>query len=691
MDTKFTDGKNELLVEVKDAWNCFLSDNSKKTPIISKIIDDCFSEVGKLIENRFVVIEEDLVYDNSVVGCWKGLLSDYEYEKFKTNEKISNIIKNSDFDVPTYDELEKLSSLENNTPFPIIDGLPKKIHNSAILCKKEYLHTAVNLSKIKSLYNGLPSFFSSMVSQEYNAKFLPIKRLSIENSQKLNSKLVFFLFLFHNLTPIELKENVKYKFLLNFLHTKDNQNNIIKVDLKNNIKIDFLKYQITNIIKENEIGTNMKQNQEMLLDILEKKNSLRHLINKNAKIQGFENNISLKDISLFHIEELTFEEDSPRREAFENVISTIRIDGIIFVYLLIGDKNGVSFYFGISKDLSYKKRLELEVDDIGKILKSSIEGNFRGSKVVKVEQDKKVILEKLHTMKKFAKVEGVPSINKDTEGFQGVDRLVDVMMGDEFVLLVLADPLTYQEVENIESSLYHIYNKLSPLAKVSIQESTGQTDTKGGGNTKNYSETTGISDSIASTKGTSKGTTITSSNNSSTGSSSSSNNGGSESSTSTDGTSKSETIGTSDTTNDSKAINKGTSESREFANKVANEWLSYIDEILLKRIDYGRSKGIFNSSIYLMTNEKGTTTKLGNTIKSLFSGSEDNKAPLNLEYIENKNEIKFIKNFQIPLSSLSLDKNYEQARMLLSKNSTKKLVGYQQANLVLLQLYLKKK
>lgn len=420
----------------------------------------------------------------------------------------------------------------------------------------------------------------------------------------------------------------------------------------------------------------IKQNEEMLIDILEKKNFLRHKINQGAQIQSLKNNINLKDISLFHIEELTFEEDSPRREAFENVISTIRIDGIIFVYLLIGDKNGVSFYFGISKDLSYENELELDVDDIGKILKSSIEGNFRGSKVVEVKKEKKEILNKLDSMQRFAKVEGVPSINKDTEGFQGVDRLVDVMMGDEFILLVLADPLTYKEVENIESSLYNIYNKLSPLAKFSLQESNGETNTKGGGNTKNYSKTDGASDSIAmgTTKGTSTGTSESkSSNGSSSSSSSSSNSGGSESSsnTKTKGTSISETMGTSDTTNDSKAINTGISKSREFSNKVANEWLSYIDEILLKRIDYGRSKGIFNSSIYLMTSEKGISTKLGNTIKSLFSGSEDNKAPLHLEYIENKNEIKFIKNFQIPLSKISLDKNHHQARMLLSKNSTK--------------------
>jgi hypothetical protein len=65
----------------------------------------------------------------------------------------------------------------------------------------------------------------------------------------------------------------------------------------------------------------------------------------------------VSDFSLYHIEELTFEDESPRKKAFENVLSSLKFEGISFVYLLLGDRHGVSFYFGIVKDKSYDSTL----------------------------------------------------------------------------------------------------------------------------------------------------------------------------------------------------------------------------------------------------------------------------------------------------------------------------------------------
>lgn len=369
---------------------------------------------------------------------------------------------------------------------------------------------------------------------------------------------------------------------------------------------------------------NNKQAEKALVELLRKKDKIREEIDTNIGKIDKAHSIISKDFTLFHIEELTFEDDSPRKEALENVLSSLRIDGVNFVYILMGDASGVSFYFGIVKDKSYKQELELDVDDIGRyILKSSIEGNFRGSKITEQIKEKQSILDKINNMRRFARIDGVPSVNEESEDFQGVDRLVDVMMGDEFCMMVLADPLSVKETQKIEDSLYEIYNKLSPLAKVSIQESSGETITTGTTQGKSSSDTVGTN------KGTSeadaKGTTIgTSTSNGESGSSTSSSTGGSEGSSSTftvtvnNGSSSSETIGSSTTENKSKAENTGKNKSREHSDKVLNEWMEYIDEVLLKRVTNGRNKGVFNAGIYLLANEKGTLLKLGNTIKSLF-------------------------------------------------------------------------
>ncbi|OQY39063.1 MAG: hypothetical protein B6229_04530 [Spirochaetaceae bacterium 4572_7] len=98
------------------------------------------------------------------------------------------------------------------------------------------------------------------------------------------------------------------------------------------------------------------------------------------------------------------------------------------------------------------------------------------------------------------------------------------------------------------------------------------------------------------------------------------------------------------------------------------EWLKYIDEVLLKRIDFGRSKGLFYTNIYLLANTKGTLIKLGNTIMSLFSGVEGNKVPLELSYIEKQSEIESLLNFQLPYGKLDISSNESDARLLLSQS-----------------------
>ena len=401
---------------------------------------------------------------------------------------------------------------------------------------------------------------------------------------------------------------------------------------------------------------------------------------ENLPVLELDGDIDISDVKFYHIKELTFEEDSPRREAFENVISTLRIDGIIFVYLIVGGSNGVSFYAGVAKDMSHKGELELDIDDIGKrVLKPSIEGNFRGSKVLEVEKGQKAeLVSKIDKMKRFAKVSGIPSVYKDKEDFQGIDRLIDIMSGDEFALMVLAKPLSNNAISHIERTLFDAYNRIAPMTKTSVQHSDGSSVSSSTSATKgsSVSDGTNYSESNQKGKNTSKGVTD-SKGHSSSYSGNNSSKGTSESSS--ENSSFSRTTGSSQTKSENESFNKsetvsknqGSNLSFEFTNKKASELVKYIDEVLLKRINYGKNKGLFDSCIYLMSNEQGYLTKLGNAIRAIFSGDESNKSPLvfkNLNSEDNKNEIKFIKNFQIPKISPIADTNAVIARNLMSKN-----------------------
>lgn len=176
------------------------------------------------------------------------------------------------------------------------------------------------------------------------------------------------------------------------------------------------------------------------------------------KVQCGEN-IKTDFLALYRVDEITFEDKSPRKEALENVITSMDIQGVNFVYLIIGNEKGVSFYYGVAKDFSEDANT-LEINDIGDmILKPSLQGNFRGSVISEVNADeKKSILKKLESMRRTKVLEGVPGINKDDENFQSVDRIIDVMLGDNFALMLIAKPVGNDKICRIQDNIYNLYN-----------------------------------------------------------------------------------------------------------------------------------------------------------------------------------------------------------------------------------------
>jgi hypothetical protein len=381
---------------------------------------------------------------------------------------------------------------------------------------------------------------------------------------------------------------------------------------------------------------------------------------QNNQIVDIHRPICEKDVCVFKVKTITFEEDGPRKEAVENVLSAMRLPFVNFFYLIKGDRQKVSFYYGISRDLVQYKQSETDNVDIEEqgisVLKRSIEGNFRGSCIEKVsDTESKSLLNELNSFKDIGVIEGVPGLNKDdSEDFQRVDRLVDVMLGDEYAFLVTAKFLTPNGMRQVERNICNFYEKLIPLSKKTLQ----------------IAESESVSENSTDTKGTqnSKGENHSSSHQ--TGTSSGSQEGGSSgkksiSKTNSNSISDSNTNGTSYTVSESKSIavshgkstSKNTSNSIEFVDKNVQNWLKYIDEILLPRIDYGKGIGTFNVAITLLSNSDITINKLANTATSLFSGESGNRVPLTLKRPKDSTLIFTLKNLQVPMLSINHEIN----------------------------------
>ena len=400
--------------------------------------------------------------------------------------------------------------------------------------------------------------------------------------------------------------------------------------------------------------------------------------------------ISIRDFYLLKVSSVSFDDQAPKKEALENVLSSVRMQGINFIFLIVGHEESVDFYYGISKDLSAKHTLPLEIDDLGNyILKPAITANFRGSTVDHVNNvEKQNILNNLKDMQYYGMIEGVPGANKDDEKYQGIDRLINVMYGDSYCFMVVAKPLDDDAVNQIQNHLYRFYDEINPQGKVSLQASGSTNSGVSGGVTEGVTRTAGVSDSKSETRGNNSGYSYTEGsgsnksvtrgtsrgNSSSSGGSSSSsgsNTGTSKSGTEGTNTSKSETYSGGENYSESDTKGSNVSKSRsdsttvttnvgtsgsasmtfEYVNRRVQDFIKFMDDVVFPRLDYGKGKGMFLTSMFVSTRERTALQKIENTVTAIYSGEAGNKVPLKAMSLTGNAKDAF-NSFQLPHGKL---------------------------------------
>lgn len=328
------------------------------------------------------------------------------------------------------------------------------------------------------------------------------------------------------------------------------------------------------------------------------------------------------DMRFYKIEKLSYDEEYPRREAFENVLDSLDNEAYNFVYVLSGSSTGVDLHIGVVKNHRTNiKAQTMQTSHYGDIIKSSFEGNFSGSLLRQLDSDeiKEKILKQTKKYKSAGIISGIPSINESDAGeefdFQGIDRLINSMLGQTWRIVVVCEPVSQAEILKIKDDIYELYNRLSVYSKASIQKSTNAGDSISFGrnvsNSSDKSRNWNESDTESNGKANSSGTK---------------NSGTSHQFGKGGGSSK----GHSEGENWSYNQNRGTSQAVtiEMANKHAQDLMQYIDDELLPRIKEGYGKGMFKTSLFYMADKVTTANRLKLSIMSLFQGDKSNFSPL---------------------------------------------------------------
>ena len=364
---------------------------------------------------------------------------------------------------------------------------------------------------------------------------------------------------------------------------------------------------------------------------------------------------SHSEMCFFHVTTLSYDEKYPRREAFENVLNSLDNDAFNFVYVLSGDEHGVELDIGVVKNSNVNKKT-LSTVNYGEIIEKSFEGNFSGSSLRKMDSEELAckILRPRHSFKSAGIISGIPSINEKEDGgeddFQGIDRLINSMLGQNWRIIVVCEPVCRDEILRIKQDVYDLYNRLSLYSKVSIQNTENSGEGISFGRSSSHSENHSHNWNESDTESDGTGDHSTSNQKGKGGSSGSDDNNG-------------KNWGYNENKGSSHAV------SLEIENKHARDLMKYIDEELLPRIKQGYGKQFFKTSLYYMSDKIPTANRLKSSIMSLFQGNKSSFSPLNDYELDLKNSlcVKSLSSYQnafYNLNDYSLD-----AATLLGKPS----------------------
>ena len=378
-----------------------------------------------------------------------------------------------------------------------------------------------------------------------------------------------------------------------------------------------------------------------------------------------------EEIRLFKIEKLVYDKDENNIQKLTNIYNMAYSLGLNIVMLLDSDGSEVKLYLGMCQETN-KNKLRIGIES----LYHGFSGNFPGSLpelnmiLLKNEESRQLIENCISEDKKaISVVSGVAGVRNEKEEdnnkfVQGIEKLIDCMQGVPFSSIVIANPISKDDLHDLKNELETLYSSLKPFEKSVMNFSESHADGVSNSISKGFSDSYGSSKSKALSLGTTESTskTIGNSVGASRGISSTISTavslgasltlgpvGTKIARTVTEGTtestgfnasvqhSKTKTAGKSTTNTETNTTNKqhmenntntdtktstdtnGSSLQIEYINKSVKQLLEQID-LQLTRIKKCESYGVFAVASYFLAKNSGYSSMAASTYKSLISG-----------------------------------------------------------------------
>ncbi len=215
------------------------------------------------------------------------------------------------------------------------------------------------------------------------------------------------------------------------------------------------------------------------------------------------------DLRVIRMDEVSHEGESDRGlhlMHFQNVLASMKDDSHNVISLIHGDGLTSALYYGIAK--RREKEGILGTDQYARMLGQCIHGNFLGARFASLngtETQSRIIMPLLEH-KNILALPGIPSL-RDANGpyVQGIDRFIEAMRGEKFILLCIAEPITLPVVDGMIKNLFDLSSSVHSYVKTAVQKMRGSSDTLNIG----MFGMKGVMDSVTDSEATTDGSTST--------------------------------------------------------------------------------------------------------------------------------------------------------------------------------------
>lgn len=280
----------------------------------------------------------------------------------------------------------------------------------------------------------------------------------------------------------------------------------------------------------------------------------------------------------------------------QNVISSLRGGGYGLAYLLRSKPGSTKLYMGVRQVDRVAIEPERQADILHRALMSNYPGLVASSDLMeKTDKDNlpltrqliKDSLTPLSEARYCYAVTGIPSLRGDAKSSfaQSIDRLADGLRGEDYSLLIVAEPISEKRVSEMMKMQRQLVQDIHTLVKGSIQISKGES----------IGESISISSGLAFFLSASVG----------------------------------------------KSRNVSTSANKTVVQEVINKTAEACEKLLEQyyvRLQSGRNYGFWTTGVYIGSNSESTAVRLQSMVRSIFSGDKTHFEPLRIVDVSKSHE-----------------------------------------------------